>query len=228
MHITVLTLFPDMFRGPLTESIVKRAQNQKIVTLNFINIRDFAQDKHKSVDDHPFGGGAGMILRVDVMDRAIQNAKRQMPSAKSKTILLDAGGKQYSQKKAKELSAIAHLILLCGHYEGVDERIKNLVDEEISIGDYILTGGEIPAMVLIDSIVRLLPGTLKKEGVTTNESFSGKTSLLEHPQYTQPKTYKGKSVPNILLSGHHANIEKWKLQESLKRTKLRRKDLLTD
>ena len=228
MHITVLTLFPDMFQGPLTESIVKRAQNQKIITVTFVNIRNFAADKHKSVDDHPFGGGAGMILRVDVVDKALRYAKSLHVKAKAHSILLDPQGTPYDQKKAKQLSSYDHLIFLCGHYEGVDERIRLLIDEEISIGDYILTGGEIPAMVLIDSIVRLLPGTLKKEGVTTNESFSGETSLLEHPQYTQPKTYKRKSVPAILLSGHHANIEKWKQQGSLKRTKLRRNDLLTD
>ena len=228
MQITILTLFPEMFHGPLTESILKRAQEKKIITVTFVNIRDFASDKHKSVDDHPYGGGPGMILRVDIVDRALQSIKYQSASWRTKTILLDPSGTPYTQKKAKQLSSYDHLILICGHYEGVDERIRSLVDEEISIGDYVLTGGEIPAMVLVDSIVRLIPGTIKKEGVTTNESFSGTTPLLEYPQYTQPKTYKGKSVPDILLSGHHANIEKWKQQGSLKRTKLRRSDLLKE
>lgn len=228
MYITILSLFPEMFQGPLTKSILARAQSQNIVTLKFINIRDFACDKHKSVDDHPYGGGAGMILRVDVVDKAIEHAKCQYANLRSKTILLDPQGKTYNQKMAKELSFYEHLILVCGHYEGVDERIRQLVDEEISIGDYVLTGGEIPAMVLVDSIVRLLPGTLKKEGVTTNESFSGTIPLLEYPQYTTPHIYKGKSVPKILLSGHHARIEKWKQQETRKRTKQRRSDLFTD
>lgn len=233
MHITILTLFPEMFTGPFDASIIKRATDKKIVTINFVNIRNFAKDKHKSVDDHPYGGGAGMILRVDVVDRALQSIKcqaclpaRQVSGIRYKTILLDAGGKPYTQKIAVELSTIDHLILICGHYEGVDERIRNLVDEEISIGDYVLTGGEIPAMVLVDSIVRLIPGTLKKKGVTTNESFSDATPLLEYPQYTTPQTYKGNNVPDILLSGHHANIETWKQKEALKRTKRRRRDLL--
>ncbi len=228
MQITILTLFPEMFHGPLTESILKRAQNQNIVSIACINIRDFAKDKHKSVDDHPYGGGAGMILRVDIVEAAIQYAKSLHPNIPTHTILLDPQGTPYVQKKAQQLATYDHLILLCGHYEGIDERIRTLIDEEISIGDYILTCGEIPAMVVIDSIVRLLPGTLKKEGVTTNESFSGATPLLEYPQYTTPQTYKGKNVPEILLSGHHAQIEKWKQKEAFKRTKLRRSDLLTD
>lgn len=228
MHITILTLFPDMFQGPLTESILGRAQSQKIVTLTFVNIRDFACDKHKSVDDHPYGGGVGMILRVDVVDCALTYAKSLHPKAKTYSILLDPQGTPYVQKKAKELTGVEHLILVCGHYEGIDERIRNLVDEEISIGDYVLTGGEIPAMVLVDSIVRLLPGTLKKEGVTANESFSGTTPLLEYPQYTTPRTYKRKTVPKVLLSGHHAHITNWQQKESEKRTKLRRNDLITE
>jgi tRNA (guanine37-N1)-methyltransferase len=228
MYITIVTLFPEMFHGPLTESILKRAQQQKIVTIAYVNIRDFAHDKHKSVDDHPYGGGAGMILRVDIVDQALAHAKSLHPNVHTRTILLDPQGTTYSQHIAQQLAAFEYLILLCGHYEGVDERIRALVDEEISIGDYILTCGEIPAMVLVDSIVRLLPGTLKKEGATTSESFSGATPLLEYPQYTTPQTYKGKSVPAILLSGHHANIEKWKQKEAQKRTKLRRSDLITE
>ena len=228
MYITIVTLFPEMFEGPLTQSILKRAQDQKIVTISFVHIRDFAKDKHKSVDDRPYGGGPGMILRVDVVGEALTHAKSLHPNVTTRSILLDPQGTLYSQQKAKQLSSFEHLILLCGHYEGVDERIRALVDEEISIGDYILTCGEIPAMVLADSIVRLLPGTLKKEGVTTDESFSGATPLLEYPQYTTPQTYKGTSVPDILLSGHHAHIGMWKQKEAKKRTTLRRRDLITE
>src|SRR3989344_4768223 len=162
MNFSILTLFPDMFKGPFSESIIKRAIQKKLVTIEYVNIRDFALDKYKTVDDHPYGGGAGMILRVDVVDVAMSNVKCQMSNVKTKTILLDPRGKTYSQKKAMQLSKLDHIVLLCGHYEGVDERIRSLVDEEISIGDYILTGGEIPAMVIVDTIVRLLPGVLKK------------------------------------------------------------------
>jgi len=228
MYITILTLFPNMFIGPFDASIVKRAKEKEIVVITYVNIRDFAQDKHKSVDDRSYGGGPGMILRVDIVDEALTYAKSLHPNVQTHTILLDPQGTTYSQQKAQQLAMYHHLILLCGHYEGVDERIRSFVDEEISIGDYILTGGEVPAMVLVDSIVRLLPGTLIKEGVTTNESFSANTPLLEYPQYTTPQTYKGKSVPDILLSGHHANINKWKQKESLKRTKLKRCDLLNE
>lgn len=228
MYITILTLFPDMFTGPFDTSIVKRAQVEGVVAITYVNIRNFAKDKHKSVDDRPYGGGTGMILRVDIVDQAIIYAKSLHPNVQTHTILLDPQGTPYSQKKARQLSTFNHLILLCGHYEGVDERIRRLADEEISIGDYILTCGEIPAMVIVDSVVRLLPGTLKKEGVTTNESFSGVMPLLEYPQYTTPQNYKGRSVPDILLTGHHKNIEKWKHGESRKRTKLRRSDLITD
>lgn len=228
MYITIVTLFPEMFTGPFTESILKRAQEKKIVTIDFVHIRDFAHDSHKSVDDHPYGGGAGMILRVDVVDQAIAHAKSLHPNKHTHIILLDPQGTPYTQQKAQALAHIEHLILLCGHYEGVDERIRTLVDEEISIGDYILTCGEIPAMVLTDSIVRLLPGTLKKNGVTTNESFSGDTPLLEYPQYTSPRTYKGKSVPDILLSGHHAHILSWQEKQSIAETKRKRSDLLTE
>jgi tRNA (guanine37-N1)-methyltransferase len=228
MHITIVTLFPEMFIGPLTESIVKRAQNKNIVTISYVQIRDFAQDTHKSVDDHPYGGGAGMILRVDIVDEAINHAKSLRPKDKTRIILLDPQGSVYSQQIARQLSSYEHLILVCGHYEGVDERIRQLVDEEISIGDYILTCGEIPAMVLVDSIVRLLPGTLKKEGVTTDESFSGETLSLEYPQYTTPRTYNGNTVPEILLSGHHKHIAMWRQKEAQKRTQLRRSDLVRE
>jgi tRNA (guanine37-N1)-methyltransferase len=223
MKLSILTLFPDMFRGPFDQSIIRRAIDKKLIAIDYINIRDFAQDTYKTVDGHPYGGGVGMILRVDVVDRAIKNAKCQMPNAKSKTILLDAGGRPYTQSKAKELSTVDHLILICAHYEGVDHRIRNLVDEEISIGDYILTGGEIPAMVLVDSVTRLIPGVLSKPEATVHESFS--EPFLEYPQYTEPQTYNGVSVPPVLLSGNHKKIDQWRTSESLTRTKTHRPDL---
>ena len=223
MNVTILTLFPEMFSGPFDHSIVKRAQEKGLITIDFVNIRDFASDNYKSVDDHPYGGGAGMVMRVDVVDRAIENAKCQMLNAKCKTILLDPQGTPYTQTKAQEFSRLDHLILLCGHYEGVDERIRSFVDEEISIGDYIPTGGEIPAMVIVDSVTRLLPGVLKKEEATQTESFS---PILEYPQYTRPETYGGMNVPEVLLSGNHAVIAKWRKKQATLRTKKRRPDLL--
>jgi tRNA (guanine37-N1)-methyltransferase len=217
MHISILTLFPDMFRGPFDQSIIKRAVDKKLLTIDYINIRDFATDNYKTVDGHPYGGGVGMILRVDVVDRALQSIK------KGHRILLDAGGTPYTQKKAKEFSKIDHLILICGHYEGVDHRIRTLIDEEISIGDYILTGGEIPAMALTDSVARLIPGVLTKPEATVHESFS--EPLLEYPQYTEPHTYNGRAVPPVLLSGNHERIDDWRRSEAIKRTKTRRPDL---
>ena len=221
MHISILTLFPDMFGGPFDHSIVKRAKAKDQVTIRLTNIRDFAGDKYKTVDGHPYGGGIGMVLRVDVVDRAIQSVHRE--SETEKIVLLDAGGTPYTQSNAKALSTISHLILICGHYEGVDHRIRSLVDEEISIGDYILTGGEIPAMVLVDSIVRLLPGVLAKPEATERESFT--RQILEYPQYTEPQRYKNMTVPSVLLSGNHKEIEAWRKNEAIKRTKAHRPDL---
>lgn len=212
-----------MFTGPFDASIVKRAKEKKLVDINFINIRDFAVDKYGSVDDHPYGGGQGMIMRVDIIDRALQHVTCHVSRVTKKIILLDPGGKPYTQAKAKELSTFDHLILICGHYEGVDERIRSLVDEEISIGDYVLTGGEIPAMVIVDSVVRLLPGVLKKSQTTNDESFS---SLLEYPQYTKPPGYKGMSVPDVLLSGDHTKIAQWKTDQAVIKTKKQRPDLI--
>ena len=208
MTVSILTLFPEMFQGPFDYSIVKRAKNQEKVVINLINIRDFANDKYRSVDDHPYGGGLGMIMRVDIIDAAISNAKCQIPNEKTKTILLDPRGTPYTQAKAREFAKLDHLILICGHYEGVDERVRGLVDESISIGDYVLTGGELPAMVITDTVARLLPGVLKKEA-TQKESFSV-SHTLEYPQYTRPEEYKSLRVPNILLSGNHKKIEEWK------------------
>jgi tRNA (guanine37-N1)-methyltransferase len=225
LHISILTLFPEMFRGPFDLSIIARAVKKNIVSISYINLRDYATDTYKSVDDRPYGGGHGMIMRVDIIDRAIQDVKKHNTTLHTRTILLDPQGTPYRQSKAKELSAVEHLILICGHYESIDERIRTLVDEELSIGDYILTGGEIPAMAVIDSIVRLLPGVLKQSLAVKDESFSG--SLLEYPQYTRPETYKGKKVPAILLSGDHKKILQWKEIQAAKRTKIRRPDMLS-
>lgn len=226
MEINILTLFPQMFEGPFTESIIKRAIEKKAVKINLINFRDFAEDKHKTVDDTPYGGGAGMVLKVEVIDKALQNVRDQMSNVKikEKTILLTPQGKRFDQSKAKELSKYDRLTLICGHYEGFDERIReHLVDEQISIGDFVLSGGEIPAMAIVDSVVRLIPGALGKDESSEEESFSLKDDegnlLLEYPQYTKPADYKGWKVPDVLLSGNHAEIKKWRLNEAKKRTR---------
>jgi len=240
MKIDILTLFPEMFKGPFDKSIIKRAVDNNLVKINIHNLRKWAKDKHKTVDDRPYGGGAGMIIRVDIIDRAISKLKTQ----NSKIILLSPQGKIFNQRKAQNLSKLDHLILICGHYEGFDERVRKLVDEEISIGDYVLTGGEIPAMVIVDSVVRLIPGVLKKREATKFESFSSLNSefltlnsppaprlrragkLLEYPQYTRPVEFKGSKVPEILLSGDHKEIEKWQKKQAILRTKKRRPELL--
>lgn len=232
MKITILTLFPEMFEGPFTQSIVRIAKEKKLVSIDILNIRDYGIGKHKTVDNKPFGGGTGMVMRVDVLDKAIKNVRmRGLDKSEEKIILLDAGGKVYDQKKAQFLSNLKHLILVCGHYEGVDERVKELTDYVISIGDFVVTGGEIPAMLIADSVVRLIPGVLK-ENATLYESFSLKTDdqkpLLEYPQYTLPREYKGVSVPPVLLSGNHREIEKWKKDQSGLMTKKYRPDLLEE
>lgn len=216
MQISILTLFPEMFAGPFDHSIIKHAQEKGLVSITLTNIRDFATDAYKSVDDHPYGGGIGMVMRVDVIDRALTSQKEKGERKKEKVILLDPRGKLFDQAKARELSKLDHLILICGHYEGLDERVKSLVDESISIGDYVLTGGELPAMVVTDTIVRLLPGVLK-EKATSSESFSFgiqhssfNISFLEYPQYTRPPEYNGMKVPAVLLSGDHKKIAAWK------------------
>lgn len=223
MKISILTLFPEMFQGPFDYSIIKNAKEKKKVKINFVNIRDFGIGKHKVVDDKPYGGGIGMILRVDVMQKAISRTKGENPKALGqKVILLSPHGKTFNQKKALELSMLSHLILVCGRYEGVDERAKQFVDEELSIGDFIVTGGEIPAMLVVDAIVRLIGGVLK-EGVIISESFS---PLLEYPQYTKPNTYKNLSVPPTLLGGDHGKIKLWRDKEALITTIKFRPDLL--
>lgn len=224
MTISILTLFPEMFEGPFNHSIIKRAVDKKLIEITYINIRDFGIGKHKVVDDKPYGGGVGMLMRVEVVDKALDYAKKNKRSKKVLAILLDPQGKKFTQKEAKRLTKYNHLILVCGRYEGIDERIRDLVDEELSIGDYVLTGGEIPAMVVTDTIIRLLPKVLGKDESSRTESFQ--ENLLEYPQYTRPKVYKNKKVPKILLSGNHEEIQKWRKEEALKRTRKRRPDLI--
>ncbi len=227
MHVSIITLFPEMFIGPFSSSIIKRAQEADKVTIEYIQLRDFSNDAYKTVDDHPYGGGVGMVLRVDVLDRAIQSVKSRIPAeAKelTKVILLDPRGTSYNQKKARILSELTHLILVCGHYEGVDERVRSLVDEQISIGDFVVTGGEIPAMAIVDSVVRLLPGVLRNKEASFTESFE--SGSLEYPQYTRPETYQHKAVPGVLLSGNHADIADWRMKQSQILTKKLRPDLL--
>lgn len=221
MRIDVLTLFPEFFDAFKEWSIIGRALKNGIFSFNAVNIRDFSEDKHRRVDDYPFGGGPGMIMKPEPIYNAISSVK----SNKSIVIYLSPQGKIFNQNLAKKLSKEEHLILLCGHYEGIDNRIiENHIDMEISIGDYVLTGGEIPAMVLMDSIVRLLPGALTSEESYVDEShYNG---LLEHPQYTRPRDFNGLTVPDILLSGNHEKIDKWRKYESLKNTLTKRPDLL--
>jgi len=226
MHISVLTLFPDHFTGPFDSSIIQRARKQNIIQIHLHNLREYALDAYKSVDDHPYGGGVGMILRVDTIDRALSAIKNMHPDNKTCTILLDPAGDRFTQQTAMNLAAYEHLIFVCGHYEGVDERVKLLVDSVLSIGDYVLTGGELPAMVMIDAVTRLLPGVLIHPESVIQESFS-EADLLEYPQYTRPQTYKGMDVPPVLLSGNHAQITAYKNEQALQKTKARRPDLLT-
>ena len=219
MKIDVLTLFPDMFNGVFDESIIKRALNNGLVEINVHNIRDYSNDAHKKVDDTPYGGGAGMVL----MCQPIFDAVKALRSDNSKVILLTPSGKLYKQSIALDFSHEKHLIIICGHYEGFDERIKTICDMEISIGDYILTGGEIPCMVLIDSITRLIDGVIRKESYE-NESFTD--NLLDYPTYTKPRTYEGLSVPDVLVNGDHEKINKWRREQQIKLTEKNRPDLL--
>lgn len=220
MRFDVLTLFPAMYE-PLKASILGKAQETKKIDINVINIRDFSKDKHKKVDDTPYGGGAGMVIRPDVVYDAYQAIEGKK---NAKVIYLSPQGTTLNQKKVEQLAKEEHLILLCGHYEGIDQRVLDeIVDEEISIGDYVLTGGELPSMVLIDSVSRYVEGVLTKESIQ-EESFSN--GLLEYPQYTRPETFLEKKVPEVLLSGHHENIRNWRLEQARKITKQKRPDLL--
>ncbi len=243
MKISIITLFPEVFDPILNTSILKRARQKKLVEFELINLRDFGEGKHQIVDGRPYGGGAGMVLKPDVLTRSLtsiinptassKKTKFKIRNLKFKIILMSASGTPYKQKKAQEFSKLDHLIIVCGHYEGVDQRfIDKYVDEEISVGDYVLTGGEIPAMVIADSIVRLIPGVLKKEEATQNESFSNyqlpttNYQLLEYPQYTRPEEFEGVKVPKILLSGDHGKIAAWHKKKSVEKTKKIRPDLL--
>ncbi len=218
MIIEVITLFPEMFENVLGTSILKRAQEKELVEIRLHQLRNWAKDKHRTVDDRPYGGGPGMVLKVDVVEPAIREVTNNQQPATGKVILLSPQGKRYNQKMARELAQEERLILVAGHYEGFDERIREFVDEEISIGDYVLTGGEIPAMVIIDSVVRLIPGVLGDDESAKWESFS-KEGLLDFPQYTRPAEYKGLKVPEVLLSGHHAEIEKWRRKMAEEKSK---------
>lgn len=221
MKISIITLFPEVFVPLLSFSIVGRAVKKGLIEFELINLRDFGIGIHKTVDDKPFGGGVGMILKADVLARAVSSIKGQV----SRVVLTSASGKTFSQATAREFSKIAHLIIVCGHYEGVDERfIKKYVDEEVSIGDYVLTGGELPALVIIDSVARLVKGVLLKEEVILNESFEN--NYLEYPQYTRPGEFEGLKVPDILLSGHHKRIGEFRKDQSIKKTLKKRPDLL--
>lgn len=219
MVIDILTLFPKMFEGFLSESIIKRAIDNKLVTINVHNIRDYSKLKNKQVDDYPFGGGSGMVLMCEPIYDAIQYLRRE----DSLVIMLTPGGYTFDEKRAYEFSKCKHIILLCGHYEGFDERISNFVDMKLSIGDYVLTGGELPAMVISDAVVRLIPGVIRKESLDS-ESFND--NLLDYPNYTKPVDFMGYKVPDVLLSGHHKNIDEYRHNEQVRLTKEYRNDLL--
>jgi len=222
MKIHVLTLFPEMFPGVFGSSILKKAQEKGLVEIHVSNIRDFSDNKHKQVDDYPYGGGAGMVLKPEPVFRAVEEITQ---GKNPRIILMCPQGERFTQKKAEELAQEEELVLICGHYEGYDERIReHLVTDEISIGDFVLTGGEIPAMAVIDAVVRLIPGVLGQEASHIHDSFS--TGLLEHPHYTRPQDFRGMKVPDVLLSGNHQKIEEWRMEQSLKRTFERRPDLL--
>ena len=224
MRFHVMTLFPDMVSGGLRTSITGIAIENHIFELNIVNIRDYSKDKHKHVDDYPYGGGAGMVMQPGPVYDCYQDIVKDMDK-KPRVIYMTPQGKVFSQSIAEELSKEEELIFLCGHYEGIDERVlEEIVTDELSIGDYVLTGGELPAMVMIDSISRLIPGVLNNDDSAEYESFQD--GLLEYPQYTRPETFMDKKVPSVLLSGHHGNIEKWRREQSLKRTLLRRPELL--
>ncbi len=224
MNFYVMTLFPDMIDSCMNESIIGRAVEKGILNISAVNIRDFTLDKHRKVDDYPYGGGAGMLMAADPVVRTWEHICSGL-NKQPKTIYLTPWGKKFDQNAAKELAKEEDLIFICGHYEGIDERALEIIKPDFyTIGDYVLTGGELPAMVMMDTISRLVPGVLNNEDSAVYESFN--ENLLEHPQYTRPEEYRGMKVPEVLLSGHHANVEKWKKEQSLERTKKYRPDLL--
>lgn len=223
LRFDIISIFPGMFESPFNESILHRARQQGLLDIRIHNLRDYSLNKHKKVDDYPFGGGVGLVMNVEPISRAIDDIKKQVP--KARTILMSPGGKPFNQDKAWELSREENLILVCGRYEGVDERVGlHCVDEEISIGDYVLSGGEIPAMAVVETVCRLIPGVLGDENSVVEESFSD--PLLEYPQYTRPRDFKGYKVPEVLVSGNHKNIQDWQRQQALKKTARVRPDLL--
>ena len=225
MNFHVMTLFPEMIKNGLEESITGRAMNKNIISLNTVNIRDFSQDKHLHVDDYPYGGGAGMVMQPGPIYRAFESIKEQTGKEKLRLVYLTPQGSVFNQSMAKDFAKEEDLVFLCGHYEGIDERIlEMIVTDYVSIGDYVLTGGELPAMVMIDAISRMVPGVLSNDVSAEFESFSD--NLLEYPQYTRPEEFMGNKVPDVLLSGHHANIDKWRREQSLLRTRKWRPDLL--
>lgn len=234
LNFHIITLFPEMFSGPLSESILKRAQSRGIISVHLYDLRDFAEDKHKTVDDTPYGGGPGMVLKVDVIDKAIKAVKESVAKDTGRhirTILLTPQGEPFIQRKARQLTEYTDLIMICGHYEGFDERVRqHLVDEEISLGDFVLSGGEIAAMAIVDAVSRLIPGVLGKDESSAEESFSltdeKNKPLLEYPVYTRPLEYKGWSVPDVLKSGNHEEITRWRMAEAKKRTVDKRPDIL--
>lgn len=224
MVIDILTLFPEMFAGPFDASIIKRARARGLLQINLVNIRDFSPNKHRTVDDTPYGGGAGMVMGPEPIFNAVDWLKSQRGEP-DRIILLTPCGRLFTQEVARELSREKHLVLICGHYEGIDERVSEaLATDEISIGDYVLTGGELPAMVLVDAVCRLIPGTLGESASAEEESFSD--GLLEYPQYTRPREYRGLAVPEVLLSGHHEKIRLWRRRQALLRTLAARPELL--
>ena len=220
LRIDIITIFPEMFKGPFDVSILKKAQDRGLVEIKVHNLRDFTEDKHRTVDDYPYGGGSGMVMKPEPIFKAVRSLRKEH----SEVILLSPSGDLFNQKIAEELSRKDHLILICGRYEGVDERVKKIITREISIGDYVLTGGEIPAMVLVDAIVRLVPGVLGDPNSLKEESFQW--GILEYPQYTHPREFEGMEVPEILLSGNHKEIRRWRRKEALRKTFLKRPDLL--
>ncbi len=224
MKIDLVTIFPGILEGPFRESMIKRAVDRGLVEINLVDLRDYTRDRHRQVDDTPYGGGYGMILKPEPIYEAVEDLKSKSVSGTARVILLTPQGRRFNQDAARELSQEKHLIMICGRYEGVDERVRStLVDDEISIGDYVLTGGELAAAVVVDAVVRLLPGFIAEEAAA-NESFS--ESLLEHPHYTRPPVFRGMEVPSVLQSGNHAEIDRWRRMQSVKRTYERRPDLL--
>lgn len=225
MHFDILTLFPNMFRSPFEESIIKRASEQGLVTITIHNIRDYAAGKHRVTDDAPYGGGGGMIMKPEPIVHAVESILGTEDSTRVPVILLTPQGRPFTQRVARELSAYSRILLICGRYEGVDERVRKLLaSDEISVGDYVLTGGEIPAMVIVDAVTRLIPGVLGDPSATSKDSHAD--GLLEYPQYTRPPVFRGHAVPEILVSGNHAAVELWRRRQALRRTHERRPDLL--